>query len=306
MVTTQGNRLGRDALGEPVLWSSRGQQVMMAWEQQYMCQCVDALRIRPSDCVLEIGFGLAYSASHVQRFQPARHTIIECDEQVLLRANTFALENGNSDRVEIVADTWQHALPLMQQQQQSPRFDCVFFDDYPLPELEDAAIAAARNPRRSRWHDFLDAVVPLVKPGGRITGYLARDVDLRRPDCHVVTTRVDVATAENCDYFPHKTALVPVITVVDPDADQDEAMSDMSTPMAKTAEQLRLQLAQIRDGLLVQDMDRLDADETDGRAPAQEDGAVVSTHYSDAASRHEFLSSLKQRAQNAKRSSGSH
>lgn len=303
MVTTQGNRLGRDELGEAVLWSSRGQQVMMAWEQQYMCQCVDALRIQPSDCVLEIGFGLAYSASHIQRFLPARHTIIECDEQVLLRAHAFALENGGSDRVEIVADTWQHVVPLMQQQ--GPRFDCVFFDDYPLPELEDAT-AAARDPRRSRWHDFLAAVVPLVKPGGRITGYLARDVDLRRPDCRVMTTRVDVTTAENCDYFPHKTALVPVITVLGPAADEDETMGDNDAPVGKSAELLRLQLTAIRDGLLVQDMDRLDAEETeeDGRTPAQENAAVVSTHYSDAVSRQEFLRSLKQRAQNSKRTSG--
>lgn len=291
MVTTQGIRLGRDELGEAVLWSSRGQQVMMAWEKKYMQQCVDALRIEKCDHVLEIGFGLAYSASHIQRFMPARHTIIECDEQVLLRAHAFAFENGGSSRVEIVADTWQHALTLMQQE---PRFDCVFFDDFPLPELEEPAAQArsTQDPRRSRWHDFLGAVVPLVKPGGRITGYLARHVDLRRPDCRVVTTRVDVTTPENCDYFPHKTALVPVITVTDP---EDEDMGARDAPVTKTVEQSRIQLAEIRDGLLVQDMDRLETDESD-----RPDEKTVSTHYSDAVSRQEFLRTLKQRAQNAK------
>ncbi|KAF1322612.1 hypothetical protein FI667_g11134, partial [Globisporangium splendens] len=222
MITT-GNAKGCDALGRAVLWSSQGQQVMMQWEQQYMQTCVDALCIRRSDRVLEIGFGLAYSATHIQHFRPLRHTIIECDAAVIQDAEKFARSH---EGVHVMRGTWQSLLPTLSE---SDQFDCVFFDDYPLPELEELGITQnqTRSLRtrdltliviadgRSRWHDFLDAVLPHVTVGGRITGYLARDIDLHRRGCHVETSAAEVTASENCEYFPHKTALVPVITVLD-------------------------------------------------------------------------------------------
>merc|ERR1740130_545579 len=54
-------------------------QVMMAWEKDYMCACVDALKITKGDSVLEIGFGCGFSANQVQSYRPRSHTIIECD-----------------------------------------------------------------------------------------------------------------------------------------------------------------------------------------------------------------------------------
>lgn len=216
MITT-GNAKGHDELGREVLWSSQGQQVMMQWEQQYMRKCVDALRIHShSDRVLEIGFGLAYSASHIQNFHPKRHTIIECDAAVLIDAERFA---GEHSSVEILRGTWQSILPTLTGD--THQFDCVFFDDYPLPELETQGITQNQTrtlTTRSRWHDFLDAVLPHIAVGGRITGYLARDIDLQRQGCRVEITLVQVAASENCEYYSHKTALVPVITVVDASA----------------------------------------------------------------------------------------
>jgi guanidinoacetate N-methyltransferase len=133
LMTTQGNVQGLDELGQEVLWSSLGQQVMMRWEKQYMERCVEALGIGETAHVLEIGFGLAYSASHIQTFRPVRHTIVECDQETLQRARQFA---ASHEGVEIVAGTWQQQLPTLGQ------FDCVFFDDYPLPELESGDLRA--------------------------------------------------------------------------------------------------------------------------------------------------------------------
>lgn len=229
MITT-GNAKGRDELGREVLWSSQGQQVMMQWEQQYMCQCVDALRIRRSDRVLEIGFGLAYSATRIQSFRPKRHAIVECDATVLIDVERFASEHRS---VEIVRGTWQSVLPTLTEDAQQ-QFDCVFFDDYPLPELETQGVThnQTRTLRtRSRWHDFLDAVLPLVAVGGRITGYLARDIDLQRRGCSVEISQVMVEASENCEYFPHKTALVPVVTVLDARAAKEMDGSTNSAPL---------------------------------------------------------------------------
>ncbi|TYZ58723.1 hypothetical protein PybrP1_004098 [[Pythium] brassicae (nom. inval.)] len=215
---TFGNVEGVDERGAAVLWSSEGQQVMMQWERAYMETCVDALRIEPNDRVLEIGFGLGYSATHIQDFLPTRHTIVECDAAGLRAADAFAV--AHAPRVDVLRGTWQAALPELC----GRHFDCVFFDDYPLPELEALGVThnSSRSLRsRSRWHEFLDVVLPLVAVGGRITGYLARDIDLERRGCRVAITQVRVQTAENCTYFLRETALVPVITVSDESAGSD-------------------------------------------------------------------------------------
>lgn len=213
-VVTSGNAFDSSST---LLLSSRGQQVMMQWEREYMERCVDALEIREGeDRVLEVGFGLAHSASRVQSFKPLSHTIIECDAAVLERAEAFKAAN---EGVEVIRGLWQEVLPMLGEVE----FDCVFFDDFPLPEVEQrlelkAKPKRALNAGRSRWHDFLDAVLLHVAPGARITGYLARHVDLRRPGCKVEVTSMAVQPSADCEYFPYDTALVPVIMVLDPAA----------------------------------------------------------------------------------------
>ncbi|KAE9012718.1 hypothetical protein PF004_g9488 [Phytophthora fragariae] len=332
MTTTEGNVHGFDELGQEVLWSSRGQQVMMQWEKQYMELCVDALAIQPSDRVLEIGFGLAYSASHIQTFRPRSHTVIECDRETLQRAQQFAAAHRG---VEIVAGTWQQQLHTLGQ------FDCIFFDDYPLPELE---FLLAKD---SRWHVFLDVVLEHCANGARVSGYLAREVDLQRPGCRVAVTTVQVGVPENCNYFPHKAALVPVITVVDslvagrgagagvdslaflPRASkkfkrafENASRTGLAQPVIFPRE--RGQIAEIRDLLLAHEMAELsheqsdsfgDEDDEDGAMNSEaasmdlspyEDGknSRRSSHYNDEQSRREFLSTLRSRAAASKQKFG--
>lgn len=149
---TSGNVEGFDAVGAAVLWSSAGQQVMMQWERAYMETCVDALCIERHGRVLEIGFGLGYSATHVQTFGPTCHTIVECDAAGLGAADAFAA--AHAPYVNVLRGTWQATLPELRGRQ----FDCVFFDDYPLPELE--VLGVTRNRSRSlrsryafyKWH----------------------------------------------------------------------------------------------------------------------------------------------------------
>lgn len=212
-MTTRGNHLGRDAAGGAVLWSSAGQQVMMEWEEAYMERCVAALGVGSGDRVLEIGFGLAYSAASIQRRRPKLHTIIECDEEVLVRADAFAARHPS---VRVVRGTWQRELPSLGE------FDCIFFDDFPLPELVETSANATATaatlplcPGRSRWHSFLDVALQHTALGSRITGYLARPLALARPGCKYSVQRVHVDVAADCNYFPYWTALVPLLTVED-------------------------------------------------------------------------------------------
>ncbi|KAH9101794.1 hypothetical protein LEN26_014098 [Aphanomyces euteiches] len=198
------NEYALDGESKEILLSSQGQQVMMAWEKDYMEKCVEALAISSSSDVLEIGFGLAYSANRIQSYQPHSHTIIECDPVSLKQLRAWAVTRPN---VRVVAGTWQNMLASLGE------FDCIFFDDYPLPQTErDESIFSI-----SRWHEFLDLVLNWhTKLGGRVTGYLAREIDLTREGCSVKLEPFKVEVPSNCNYFPYSHALVPLVTLIEP------------------------------------------------------------------------------------------
>ncbi len=110
-----------DAEGKEILLKEGKFQVMMEWERPYMEACIDALQ--PFGDILEIGFGCGYSARRIQSYHPKSHTIIEYDPMVADRARQFSKEYPS---VNIIEDTWQHALDSL------GVFDAIFFDDYPL------------------------------------------------------------------------------------------------------------------------------------------------------------------------------
>jgi len=114
-------RYDQDENGKEILLKEDTFQVMMEWEKPYMQACIDELQ--PFGDVLEIGFGLGYSATHIQSYKPKSHTIIEYHPLIAQKARNFAKKYPH---VTIIEDTWQNALKDL------GVFDCVFFDDYPL------------------------------------------------------------------------------------------------------------------------------------------------------------------------------
>ncbi|QZA58363.1 hypothetical protein [Candidatus Rhabdochlamydia porcellionis] len=114
-------RYDQDENGKEILLKEDTFQVMMEWEKPYMQACIDELQ--PFGDILEIGFGLGYSATHIQSYKPKSHTIIEYHPLIAQRARDFAKKYPH---VTIIEDTWQNALKDL------GVFDCVFFDDYPL------------------------------------------------------------------------------------------------------------------------------------------------------------------------------
>lgn len=108
-----------DEFGKEILLKDGSLQVMMEWEKPYMEACIDALE--PYGDVLEIGFGLGYSATRIQKHHPRSHTIIECDTLVIEKAKKWA---QNYTNVKIVCGYWQEQLESLS------LFDIIFFDDY--------------------------------------------------------------------------------------------------------------------------------------------------------------------------------
>ena len=116
----------KDEYGKDILTDVNSQeQVMMEWEKPYMEAMVE--KLNPSGDVLEIGFGMGYSANAIQKFDINSHTIIEADENVLKKLREWAPLQKH--KVNIIEGCWQYHLPSMTQ-----KFDSFFFDDCPHPE----------------------------------------------------------------------------------------------------------------------------------------------------------------------------
>ena len=62
-------KLSKDVYNKDILIDNTGFQVMMEWEKSYMENLVDQLN--PVGDVLEIGFGLGYSANQIQKYNRA-------------------------------------------------------------------------------------------------------------------------------------------------------------------------------------------------------------------------------------------
>ena len=116
-----------DETGAQMLTDESGvHQVMMEWEKPYMEACIKTLD--PSGRVLEIGFGLAYSATAICMNENVKeYTVIECSPVVWNKFDEFAAqmkEKRPDLKCSIVKGRWQDVLPTVGE------FDAIFFDDY--------------------------------------------------------------------------------------------------------------------------------------------------------------------------------
>jgi hypothetical protein len=110
-----------DKYNKEILIDNTGFQVMMEWEKEYMEALVNNLN--PSGHVLEIGFGLGYSANRIQSFNIQSYTVIESDPDIIENILKWASNQNHS--VRVVEGPWQEVLKYL------GKFDSIFFDDSP-------------------------------------------------------------------------------------------------------------------------------------------------------------------------------
>ena len=84
----------KDENNQEILLSNTNQQVMMEWEKPYMEASIDMLQ--PRGHVLEVGFGLGYSASQIMKYNPKSYTIIECDPIVIKKIKEWTKNYPNT------------------------------------------------------------------------------------------------------------------------------------------------------------------------------------------------------------------
>jgi hypothetical protein len=166
---SKGMHCTKDSFGKEILLNNEELQVMMEWERPYMEACIETLK--PKGDVLEIGFGLGYSANAIQKHKPKSHTIIESDPQVIAKAKEWAKSHPNT---KILTGRWQELLPEI------GFFDTIFFDDYmPLNPAEAKQVEQETQESTKMLQKIDSLKAQLSKALQRFEGVKFSDADLK-------------------------------------------------------------------------------------------------------------------------------
>ena len=149
----------KDKNGQDILLDNNGIQIMMEWEMPLMQAHIDELK--PKGNVLEIGFGLGYSATQILKYDIENYTIIECDPTVIKKAKEWAKDYNN---INIIEAMWQDIFEDLNV------YDTIFFDPTSAPEKPGLPYKLVEN----NWHlIFIElAINHLMRKGSRLSLFL--------------------------------------------------------------------------------------------------------------------------------------
>jgi guanidinoacetate N-methyltransferase len=141
------------------------EEIMEDWQVPLMRAMAEVVTRSHGD-VLEVGFGRGVSAGFIQDQGVCSHTIIECNDSIVGRFESWAAAYSGRD-LRILHGLWQDVLPGL------GLFDGIFFHTYPLNETDflDQIGASATFAE----HFFPHAAAHL-KQGGVFT-YLSNEID---------------------------------------------------------------------------------------------------------------------------------
>lgn len=205
------NILTKDKNNKEILLDfSEKHQIMMEWEKPYMEACIQ--KLSPFGDVLEIGFGLGYSASEIQKFPIKSYTVIECDKHTYNRALEWKKQYNHP--INIIFEKWENVYYKL------PKFDCVFFDDYDIKTLELCKINSSTICRNIV---FLQKIKNHLKNYSKFSFYCAvnsKDVIkyknhwkhiLKLHHKNISFEKYDIDVPKNCKYIVDQSLYCPLI-----------------------------------------------------------------------------------------------
>jgi glycine amidinotransferase len=196
-----------------------GHPVMQRWETPYMGKLAE-VATRNGGRVVEVGFGMAISATAVQGHPIGEHIIMEANGDVFKRLEHFA-EGAPSKVTPLGPDLWQNSI----QKIEDNSIDGILYDTYPLNKEE----------QHTHQFDFIREARRILKPGGIMTycnltslGVLRHEYDsweelfeatqkphLLKAGYHedeiIGVEAFPVEPTSDCEYYSHDTAMVPII-----------------------------------------------------------------------------------------------
>lgn len=104
------------------------QEVMQDWEYPLMHNLADIVTSKGGD-ILEIGFGMAISASKIVEQNINSYTVIECNPAVIERFEQWKSHYPNKE-INLIVGRWQDVTEQLQQ------YDGIIFDAYPVDETD--------------------------------------------------------------------------------------------------------------------------------------------------------------------------
>lgn len=140
----------------------QGQQVMQDWEAPLMRAMAEIVTESHGD-ILELGFGMAISATYIQEFGCKSYTVIEYNDGVVEHFKKWKEQYPGRD-IRVIHSRWHDAVDQLE----AETFDGIFFDTVPTNEEEymreviDNVVMA---------EDIFPAASRLLRKGGVFTWY---------------------------------------------------------------------------------------------------------------------------------------
>jgi amino acid adenylation domain-containing protein len=154
-----------DAQYDPSQLIIEGQQVMQAWETPMMKAMADIVGQTHGD-ILEVGFGMGVSATHIQEHDIRSYTIIECNEHVIAKYEKWK-EHYPNRAICLIQGKWQDVT------EQLGSYDGVFFDTYASDEAEYLQDILTNI---TFAEPFFSTAASVLRPGGVFT-YYTNEID---------------------------------------------------------------------------------------------------------------------------------
>jgi hypothetical protein len=187
---------GKDIENKDILYDPNTNfQVMMEWEKPYMKKLIQHLK--PKGDVLEIGFGLGYSANEIQNYNIKSHTIIEPEESVIKELEIWSKKQKN--KIKIVKGYWQNVLHTL------GKFDSIFFDDAPTKQFQDI-----ENIRMYKF--FYLMLNNHVNKNAKMTWYCDKNLKwLSHPATEFSIKSYKTKVPKHCEYVNNNILYLPLI-----------------------------------------------------------------------------------------------
>lgn len=197
----------KDKLGKEILCNEDGRhQIMMEWEKPYMEKSIELLN--PFGKVLEIGFGMGYSATKICSFKDVtEYNIIECSPIVWEHFEKFKSEHlilRPDLKINLIKGRWEDVLST------TAVYDCIYFDDYSLD--------TNKMIMNDRGTDFIHkALKSHTKICSRISLYSGVDCSQLYKNINCINVefieyKIDIP--ENCVYAKGDKMYIPIFTKI--------------------------------------------------------------------------------------------
>ena len=183
---------------------SENHQIMMEWEKPYMEYSINMLK--PFGRVLEIGFGMGYSATKICEFNAVtEYNVVECSPVVWKKFELWRneiLKKRLELKIEIIKGRWEDVLC----KESNGSYDSIYFDDYNGELVE----SISRFPRF-----FYKIIKDHIKIGSKICSYCTKNHNsFDITNAHYECFEYNIDIPQYCKYAKGDKMYVPIWTIV--------------------------------------------------------------------------------------------